>query len=292
MSRPTRPCRSTSTIPNLWANPAFSYGLTVEPQFVLDSGANDAGADTLNDVFNNSPYNTQIPDAVSHSQHTTETRWTGQQNFHTGSGSRVNISAPGDDVLLLGQVEDADGIPVSPAASTPRLIGGSSASAPAIAGAAAVVRQAARLLGQNLTAVQVRDLLPRPGATNMTPAFDLSKANIGPTLDLTAAVQSLFEPRARQRHPVVRADDGGPAQGRADADRPAVGLLDRHVQNPIAGHRDDRPHPVWSRRRAAPTRRSAASGDNLFAPITFGVDAVFIPQPEHEVDAPARAARP
>src|SRR5262249_61319919 len=72
------------------------------------------------------------------------------------------------------------------------LIGGSSASAPEIAGAAAVVRQAARLLGQNLTAVQVRDLLAQTGRPNVAPAFDLSKANIGPHLDLTAAVQSLF----------------------------------------------------------------------------------------------------
>ncbi len=64
----------------------------------------------------------------------------------------MNISAPGDDILILGQVEDANGIPINPAASTPRLIGGSSASAPEIAGAAAVVRQAARLLGHHADA--------------------------------------------------------------------------------------------------------------------------------------------
>ncbi len=262
--------------PNLWANPAFSYGLTVEPVAVLDSGANDAGADTLNDVFNNSPYNTQIPDAVSHSQHTTETRWTGQQNFHTGSGSRVNISAPGDDVLLLGQVEDAAGNPVSPALSTPRLIGGSSASAPAIAGAAAVVRQAARLLGQNLTAVQVRDLLQKTGRPNMTPAFDLSKANIGPNLDLTAAVQSLFD-RAHA--------NGTPSFARMTvAERKAAltptdlrsAFYTDTVQNPNA-------HTATidlTQGLVAPSSRTnetvGSSGDNLFAPITFGVDAAFI----------------
>ena len=50
---------------------------------------------------------TGISGRVAHDQHTTETRWTGQQNFHTGSGSRVTISAPSDNILMLAQVEDA-----------------------------------------------------------------------------------------------------------------------------------------------------------------------------------------
>jgi len=262
--------------PNAWANPNYNYGLTVEPEFVIDSGSNDAGADTLNDVFNNSPYNTQIPTAVSHSQHTTETRWTGQQNFHTGFGSRVNVSAPGDDVLLLGQVEDANGVPVSPAASTPRLIGGSSASAPEIAGAAAVVRQAARLLGRNLTAVQVRDLIASTGRANTTPAFDLSKANIGPHLDLTAAVQSLFD-RAHA--------NGTPSFARMTvAERKAVltptdlrsAFWTDTTQDPVAGTATI----DLSQGLVAPSSRTnetvGSTGDNLFAPITFAVDPVFM----------------
>jgi hypothetical protein len=262
--------------PDLWANPAYSYGLTVEPQFVLDSGASDAAANTLNDVYNNSPFNSRIDPSVSHAQHTTETRWTGQQNFHTGFGSRANVSAPGDDILILGQVEDANGQPVNPVASVPRLIGGSSASAPEIAGAAAVVRQAARLLGQPLSATQIRALLAASGRKNVTPAFDLDAGHIGPALDLTKAVQALFD-RAHA--------NGTPSFTRMTvAQRKAVltptdlrsSFYSDTVQNPIAGTATI----DLSQGLVAPSSRTnetvGATGDNLFAPITFGVDAAFV----------------
>jgi hypothetical protein len=262
--------------PDAWANPAFSYGLTVEPQFVLDSGANDAAADTLNDVFNNSPYNASIDPAVSHSQHTTETRWTGQQNFHTGFGSRATVSAPGDNVLILAQIEDANGDPINPAASFPRLIGGSSASAPEIAGAAAVVRQAARLLGQPLSATQIRALLAQTGRTAVTPAFDLGNAHIGPSLDLTRAVQALFD-RARA--------NGTPSFTRMTVAQRKAALTPTDLRS--AFYTDTPQDPVagtatidLSQGLVAPSSRTdetiGATGDNLNAPITFGADAAFM----------------
>lgn len=263
--------------PDAWANPDYSYGLSFEPQFVLDSGANNAGGDTLNDVYNNAPWNTKISPSVSHSQHTTETRWTGQQNFHSGNGSRVNVSAPADDVLILAQVEDADGNPVNPVATFPRLLGGTSASAPEIAGAAAVVRQAARLLGLSLNARQVRDLLVATARPNVAPAFDLSKANVGPQLDLTRAVQTLFD-RAHV-HPA-------PALVRMTvAQRKAVltysdfrsSFWSDTPQDPVA-------HTATidlSQGLVLPSGRTnetvGDSGDNVFAPITFAVDAAFLP---------------
>jgi hypothetical protein len=263
--------------PNIWSNPDYSYGLTVEPQVVIDSGSNDAGANTLNDVFNNSPWNFLIPPRVSHDQHTIETRWTGQQNFHTGFGSRVNLSAPGDDVLMLAQVEDENGIPVDPVSSFPRLIGGSSASAPEIAGAAAVVRQAARLLGITLSARQVRDLLVATGRDNVTPAFDLDNANIGPALDLTAAVQALFD-QARA--------NGIPSFARMTvAQRKTVltytdfrsSFWSDIPQDPVAGTATI----DLSKGLVAPSGRTnetiGASGDNVNMPITFAVDAMFSP---------------
>jgi hypothetical protein len=262
--------------PDLWANPDYSYGLTVEPQYVVDSGANDAAADTLNDVNNDSPFNAKIDPSVSHAQHTTETRWTGQQNFHTGFGSRATVSAPGDNVLILAQIEDANGDPINPAASFPRLLGGSSASAPEVAGAAAVVRQAARLLGQPISATQIRALLAATGRPSVHPAFDLDPDPIGPSLDLTRAVQALF--------------DHGHANGTPSFTRMTVAQR-KAVLTPT-----DLRTSFWSDTPQDPVARSAtidlsqglvapssrtdetvgATGDNLNAPITFGVDAAFM----------------
>ncbi|WP_028060846.1 S8 family serine peptidase [Candidatus Solirubrobacter pratensis] len=262
--------------PDAWADPDFSYGLTVEPQFVLDSGADDAAADTLNDVFNNSPFNTRIDPSVSHSQHTTETRWTGQQNFHTGFGSRATVSAPGDNILILAQIEDANGDPVSPAASFPRLIGGSSASAPEVAGAAAVVRQAARLLGQQLSATQIRALLEQTGRQAAVPAFDLDRAHIGPSLDLTRAVQALFD-RAHA--------NGTPSFTRMTVAQRKAALTPTDLRS--AFYTDTPQDPVTgtatidlSQGLVAPSSRTnetiGATGDNLNAPITFAADAAFM----------------
>ena len=49
------------------------------------------------------------------------------------------------------------------------------------------------------------------------------------------------------------------------------------TQNPVAGHGDDRPHQGLVAPSSRTNETIGASGDNLFAPITFGVDAVFIP---------------
>jgi hypothetical protein len=263
--------------PRAWANPSYSYGLTVEPQFVIDSGANDAGGNTLNDVYNNAPWNAALGATARHSQHTTETRWTGQQNFHSGQGSRVNLSAPGDDVLMLAQVEDASGNPVDPVQDFPRLIGGTSASSPEIAAGAAVVRQAAALLGHPLTARQTRDLLVATARPNVHPAFDLNTDNVGPALDVTRAVQTLFE--------AARVSDTPRFARMTVAERKAVltfsdfrsSFWSDTAQDPAA-------HTATidlSQGLVFPSGRTnetvGASGDNLFAPITFGVDAAFVP---------------
>ncbi len=94
---------------------------------------------------------------------------------------------------MLAQVEDTNGNPIDPVDTLPRLIGGTSCSTPEIAGAAAVVRQAAALLGHLLTARQTRDLLVDNARPNNLPAFDLNDDNVGPALDLTRAVETLFD---------------------------------------------------------------------------------------------------
>ncbi len=273
----TDPTRITDiNDPAAWANPSYSYGLTPEPQLVIDSGSNDAGGNTLNDVYNNAPWNAAISSAARHNQHTTETRWTGQQNFHSGNGSRVNLSAPGDDVVMLAQVEK-NGVPVDPVQTFPRLIGGTSASSPEIAAGAAVVRQAAALLGHPLTARQTRDLLVATGRPNVHPAFDLNTDNVGPALDVTRAVQTLFD--------AAKVSDTPQLVRMTVADRKAVlsfsdfrsSFWSDTSQDPVA-------HTATidlSQGLVLPSSRTnetvGSSGDNVFAPITFGVDAAFLP---------------
>ena len=262
-------------------DPNFSYLWTSDPRYIPDSGSNDAGGTTLNDIFNSSPNNWLIPAKLRHSQTTTETRWTGQQNFHSGVGDRVNLAAPADDVLYLAQVEDADGNPVDPISVEPELVGGTSASSPEIAAAAAVVRQAAALTGHPLTAVQTRDLLVATGRTNVTPTFDLAHHNVGTVLDLTAAVNAVLS-RAHVH--------GTPELVRMTvADRKAVpynngfgrGFYSDTIQDPVARTATIDLSQGLTADSSFNLESIAATGDNLNAPITFGVDAAFLPASAH-----------
>ena len=262
--------------PANWANPKYSYGVTFEPQYLIDSGGNSAGGNTLNDIFNNNPYNRLIEPNISHSQHTTETRWTGQQNFHSGNGSRTNIAAPADDVLFLAQVE-VGGQPVNPVDVFPRLVGGTSASCPEIAAAAAIVRQTSKLLGHPMSARQVRDFLAATGRENIAPTFDLDKSYVGQVLDLTRAIQTLFEKYQVKGNPqFVRMTV---AQRKAV---PYVGAYGRSFftdtkQDPIAKTAEIN----LAQGLVPPSSRTnetvGNSGDNIFAPITFAVDAAYVP---------------
>ena len=113
----------------------------------------------------------------------------------------------------------------------------------------------------------------------VTPAFDLSNANIGPALDITAAVQSLFD----------RAHVGGKAKFVRMTVAQRKGVLTftdfrssfwtDTVQDPVAGTATIN----LAEGLVAPSSRInetvGNSGDNVFAPITFGVDAMFISRP-------------
>lgn len=281
LTGPTEVTKNTSKItdiddPNLWADPSYSYGLTVEPQYVTDSGANDSGGDALNDVFNNSPWSKAISPKVSHALHTTETRWTGQQNFHTGSGSRVNVSAPADDILFLAQVE-VGGKPVNPIATTPELIGGTSASAPEIAGAAAVVRQTATLLGHPISAKDTRKLLAETGRDNLTPYFDLSDANVGPNLDLTAAVQALFDRYGGWNQPAPFFVRMTVAQRKAALNQTYFGrsFYTDTPQDPSAKTATINLSQGLTPDSGPTIETLNNNGDNVNQPITFAVDAAF-----------------
>jgi hypothetical protein len=258
------------------ADPNYTYNWTSEARLLPDSGSNSAGGTTLNDVFNNSPDNTSISPLQAHTQTTTETRWTGQQNFHSGTGNRLSIAAPADDVLFLAQVEDANGNPVDPVSVEPELVGGTSASCPEIAAAAAVVRQVARLTGHPLTAVQTRDLLAATGHPNVTPTFDLAHNPVGRTLDLTAAVNRVLSMAGVSGKPELvrmtvaqrKGVPGNAGYGRTFYTDTPQDAAARTATIDLSQGLD--PASSFNNETLAPT------GNNLNSPITFGVDAAFL----------------
>lgn len=161
-------------------------GFSGVPSLDFDSGSIDVGGTTLDDIFARPPQYASSPAVIA--QHAyAETRWTGFTNFSSGDGTRVNVSAPSDNILALGHPFGgaADSVSVS-------LNGGTSASAPETAAAAAVVLQLARLTGHPMTAMDVRAFL----ATTGSPVFAVPQAdkaiNVGPQIDVRRAVETLL----------------------------------------------------------------------------------------------------
>ncbi|MFC1401287.1 MULTISPECIES: S8 family serine peptidase [Streptacidiphilus] len=147
------------------------------PSEVLDSGAIAAGGSTTDDT---------LADGASAAATVAETRISGSGDFSSGFGTRINLSAPSDNIPAFehsGSTAQSVGVFLS---------GGTSASAPEIAAAAAVVQQTARLTGRTLTPNQIRDLLVRTARPVGTPAQIDQDLQVGPQLDLTAAVESLL----------------------------------------------------------------------------------------------------
>ena len=160
----------------------------------LDSGSIDVGASTLDDVTAAPPDN-PADTALSYVHAYPTTRYDGARDFASGYGSRVNVAAPGDDVLSFSHAIGSgdDGVDVN-------LEGGTSASAPETAAAAAVVLQVARLTGDKAlenNPRNVRGFLEQTG----TPLGPLAQSDIpvstGPQVDVGRAVETLLT-RAHQ----------------------------------------------------------------------------------------------
>jgi len=158
------------------------------PSRDFDSGSIDVGGTTLDDINSAPP---QDPaNAALASQHAfAETRWNGFTLFSSGYGSRVNVAAPSDNVLgfshSFGGAADAVDVNLS---------GGTSASAPETAAAAAVVLQVARLTGHPFPSpIHVRQFLAQNGTS--VPAVPQSDVNnaIGPQIDMRGAVEKLLQ---------------------------------------------------------------------------------------------------
>jgi hypothetical protein len=183
-SAPTNVAQTGSTPSNI-----NSVQLSTAPSRDFDSGSIDAGGTTLDDIFAAPP---QDPaNASLAAQHAfPETRYDGYGSFSSGFGSRVNVSAPSDNLTAFEHAQGgaADDVTVDN-------IGGTSGSSQEIGAAAAVVQQAARLAGDKAIATNplaLRTELEKTG----TPVPNAGQADtaltVGPQLDLGSAVTGLI----------------------------------------------------------------------------------------------------
>ncbi|MFJ2646209.1 hypothetical protein ACIO1C_05705 [Streptomyces sp. NPDC087420] len=150
------------------------------PSRVPDTGAIAAGGTTLDDTLAAPADPSRTTGAT-----TAETRISGFGTFSSGFGTRIDLSAPSDNIIAFTHTAGQDAQAVTPVRN-----GGTSASAPETAAAAAVVLHAGELAGRHLTPAQVRDLLERTGRAVSTPAQIDRKLNVGPQIDVTAATQA------------------------------------------------------------------------------------------------------
>ncbi|MET8784278.1 S8 family serine peptidase [Streptomyces sp. NPDC004589] len=211
------------------------------PSRVPDSGAMAAGGTTLDDTLAAGPQG----DAT-----TAETRLSGFGTFSSGFGSRVDLSAPSDNILAFSH--QAQGAAQDVAVS---LNGGTSASAPEIAAAAAVVLQAGRLGGHRLTPVQVRDILEKTGRAVSTPPQIDRALHVGPQIDVTAATE-----RALGRN------SGSPSLVRLSvAHRVTIGDLGGAFMETTDPGRIDLGDPS-----------TGGNGEGLVGPVTFAGDTTGV----------------
>jgi hypothetical protein len=153
------------------------------PSEVINSGSIDAGATTTDDTLAIPP---QDGGNAWRNPTYAETRTDGGGNFASGWGQRVTLSAPGDNIpAFVHDGTTADSVAVV-------LNGGTSASAPEIAAAAADVLQAARLTHQTYGPAQVIKVLQQTGRPVATPPQADQHLNVGPQVDVTAAVDAVL----------------------------------------------------------------------------------------------------
>ncbi|MGW2957804.1 S8 family serine peptidase [Streptomyces sp. NPDC001220] len=229
--------------------------LSSTPSRVLDSGAIAAGGTTTDDTLSVPPQN---GGAASANGTWATTRLNGSEVFSSGFGTRVNVSAPSDGIPAFEhQGQTAQSV-------TEVLNGGTSASAPEIAAAAAVVLQASRLTGQHPSPDDVRSLLEHTGRAVPTPPQIDQPLHVGPQLDVTAALQAALA-KAHGGH----ARTGTPRIVRLSVAhrRTTGGLGGAYTEGTDPGHID----------LAGPGTGAGATGEGLVGPVTIGADVTGLP---------------
>lgn len=218
------------------------------PSRLDDSGAINAGGSTLDDVLTAPPYGGGSLAMVGAFP---TTRFNGGTDFASGFGARVNVAAPSDNILALAHFCDSSPCPAN--AVLPVLGGGTSASAPMVAAAAAVAIQTARLAGRTMTPLDIRDLLIRTGRVLPNPPQIPTPLNVGRQLDVTAAVEAILQPGTSPSivRLAVAHRQGNGNLGAAFVEATDPGAID--LEGP-------------------PTAFGPPSGQNLIGPITFAPD--------------------
>jgi len=237
--------------PTSTADDAFS---TISGR-VIDSGAIAVGGTTTDDIFVAPP---QGHTYFSNQGTFVETRWDGGAVFASGFGQRVNVSGPSDNIPSFIHVCD---LQCNARSVIPVLNAGTSASAPMTAAAAAVVLQAGRLTGQTLHPQDIRALLTDTGRAVPVPQIADRRLNVGPQIDVTAAVERVFAHKSVIAPQIIRL---GVAlrQNLANLGAQFVDLVNTDnipLNGPPLGF------------------QGILSGQNTVSPMTFAPDIVGIP---------------
>jgi hypothetical protein len=236
------------------------------PSQVLESGAIAVGGTTLDDTLSVSP---QSGGPLSHNPTFATTRTDGGGNFSSGFGSRIDVCAPSDGIVVYQhQVQGG-----SPQQVVPVLSGGTSASAPMTAAAAAVVLQTARLTGKSMSPDDVRSLLEDTGRQVATPPQIDQPLNVGRQIDITAAVSAVLGDVQGQNQ--AQNGQGDSSSGASStsivrlsvAHRQTIGLLGGEFVEYTDPGRIDLAGP-------------GGSGEGLTGPVTIGADVTGLPRGE------------
>jgi len=258
-----------STATNTTRNPGATTNInddqtSTTPSQVLDSGAIAVGGTTLDDISSVSP---QSGGPLSRNPTFATTRTDGAGNFSSGFGSRINVSAPSDGIAVY----EHQTLGGSPETVVPVLQGGTSASAPMTAAAAAVVLQTARLIGKSMSPEDVRSLLENTGHRVATPPQIDQPLTVGRRIDITAAVSAVLGDA--NGHNQAQNVQGNNGSGGSATSIVRLSVAHRQTIGELGGAFTEYTDPGRID-LAGPD----GTGEGLTGPVTIGADVTGLPK--------------